>query len=406
MAPARVASSKRASLSISQRKRVEMNENIYKLITPGEVHYFLDRNYSRQATGKGILAFFDDAKEYAGLAGLMTAGYKPEEPCVVTPLNKDDVKAALIERMETWNSLKELAAGNVDSFKVTCVVPVKGATEERETVIIGSSVLEAWEALYTEPSKAKDAIDGRRLIIPKYDGVAHFRRNATLALANAASKQVGGTVINNVPALVREFESEALRQRACISENGQKKMGARGLSPKDMLKSAWTLFQRMFTQAELGRALGFTPAQRGSTQKWYGVCAMINKYKGDGDLYQVLMDGDAANITSLSKEQCRRLAEGKDKEGNKLGYPQALAYCKNPKGQNGNDPKIMKKDGIKAIAEQAPVSLMGDVADAILNDDKSKLFKYEEAAELINTAVARIIKGTPFTFDGKAISKA
>jgi hypothetical protein len=227
-----------------------------------------------------------------------------------------------------------------------------------------------------------------RFLKPKYVGICGFRRSGTFPLVNTVAQKSKRPAITEIPLVVEDYATEMDRMAACIMENTTQSEGRRGLSYADLLGAGRSLFQNGAKESDIIRSV--TASKRGSGQKMFKTLQLDAAFPALALVNGILADKEGASRYSGLKAS--ELAELHKLGVNPDAEAKVKAYFADPKGGEGNEPKIMSKPDIKALSEQCPVEVLKTAFSAVLKNDKTGLAKYIAKAAAINAAVEAALK--------------
>lgn len=288
------------------------------------------------------------------------------------------------------------------------VIEVVKITEDWKNRAV-KDLTERYEALKTKASGDKkylpslhvfevNRVSKGKIIVPKYMGVSGNRRFSVLDAANAArySAEPSLPEVTEIPAIIQVFENEKERMIAQCLENMGKLEGFAKMSEKDMLRAGQLILAKGGIQDDLRRAFTATTGQ-----KLYGILTLDKRFP-TVRLVERLINTDAtapdhlrygpipgpklpnlvlrSNPTELAKENAKLKTAGK-------GQLEALTAESLEEflgTKKVNEPKIMDKKNIAALADQNPNTIVQRVAKAITANDSDPLNKYIAHATAYN----------------------
>jgi hypothetical protein len=261
-----------------------------------------------------------------------------------------------------------------------------GAADYKISLSEGSMQFSAADLLATCQRMWCD--DKGRFLRPKYVGICGFRRSGTFQFVNTVAAKQKRPAITEIPLVVEDYATEVDRMAACIMENTTQGLGRRGLSSADLLNAGRSLFQNGAKESDIIRAV--TASKRGAGQKMFKTLQLDAAFPGLKLVDGILADKEGASrygsLTWKELSELHKLGANPDAEA------KVKAYFADPKGGEGNEPKIMAKPDIKALAEQCPVEVLKAAFNAVLKNDKSGLAKFIAKAAAINAAVEAALK--------------
>lgn len=276
-----------------------------------------------------------------------------------------------------------------------------------------------WEKLKESASKAeKDANDilhvfetvrvaKGKIIVPKYMGVSGNRRNKVLLNANVARYLASGddAIITQYPVLIRDFANEKERVIAQMLENMGKLEGFDKPSEKDMLLCAQVILHKGGIQDDIRRAFGATTGQ-----KVYGILTLNTRFP-EVKLLDRIINTDpkhpsfirygpikGAKLPNLVLRSDPKELTKKNVAERTAGQPETQ-----PLTQEGleeflgtkvvNQPKIMERKNIEALATNNPVNIGKAYAKAIESNNTDVINKFLANAPVYNACETLCDKG-------------
>ncbi len=303
-------------------------------INAGEVVAFPDRNYSRP---DGSL--FPSEQSFADLVRSLVPGWDAIlSVLAITPLDEKDVQEAKRHVQLLLDSHKE----STNDLKIK----IDGKT----ITISPADRLVAAQELYMPKGK---------ILTPKYEVVAGFRRLIALVVVRAVQKKLdGANLINELPATITTYGSEVDRRYASIRENGAKTEGVLKLTHAQQLESSKGIFQLGARQVDFRNAYGVKP---GTSQKMHRICQLDAKHPSLGIIEKAA--GNKELWDAFDKEVVKNFLD------EDAGADKVAAFLKAPREGKSNKAKMMARTKIEALANQCGVKIVADVCRAIINDD-------------------------------------
>lgn len=298
------------------------------------------------------------------------------------------------------------------------VLEVVAITDEWKSRAI-TELTAQWEKLKESVSKAeKDSNDilhvfetvrvtKGKIITPKYMGVSGNRRNKVLLSANVARYQVSGddAIITSYPVLVRDFPSDKDRIVAQMLENMGKLEGFDKPSEKDMLLCAQQIMQKGGIQDDIRKAFGATTGQ-----KVYGILTLNNRFP-DVKLLDRIINTDpkhpsfvrygpikGAKLPNLVLRSDTKELAKKNAQERTAGQPETQPLTKEGLEEflgtkMINQPKIMDRKNIEALAENNPVNVGKAYAKAVVDNNTDLINKFLAHATVYNACETLCDKG-------------
>lgn len=304
-------------------------------INAGEIVAFPNHNYSRP---DGDL--FPSEQNFADLVRALAPGWDAILSVVaLTPLDEKDVQAAKKVQEAVLQSHKE-------------------STEDLKIKIDGKTITVSPADRYVAAQELF-APKGK-VLTPKYEIVAGFRRFAALVVIRAVQKKMEDrpTLIEQLPATITTYGSEVDRRYASIRENGAKTEGVLKLTHAQQLVSSKGIFQLGARQVDFRNAYGVKP---GTSQKMHRICQLDAKHPSLGIIEKAASNKELWD--AFDKEVVKNFLD------EDAGADKVAAFLKAPREGKSNKAKMMARTKIEAYATQCGVKIVAAVCLAIINDD-------------------------------------
>jgi hypothetical protein len=351
-----------------------MASNITLHIKTGNVHAYIERNYSRTHESWRDLFLSEKEREPADgdseptvyprelirLATLIAGGWNPQHGFIgVTPITG---KAAEKDKKLAAAQRKKLVAeimGYKEGFQTR-------VGDQTVTVTMAHLEKALAETLPLDAEVTHDVVWG-------------FRRFYSLIFANAIRLAMGEEPMTTLDFVVKVYTNEADRRIDNVLENTGKNDGVRRLSKADIIKAGRDLFEQGVKESMLRKVF-----KDGTGQKLYATCSLDQSHP-ELKLVDRLITGQLA-WDPLDKEELRKLVSSGAASGD------VSSYFENPKGTNSNQTKMAKRKDIDGLKNHG-VEIVRFVAKAILADDLGALNVLLKHKDGINTAVRKAFGG-------------
>ena len=283
---------------------------------------------------------------------------------------------AFKERTEKWEGLKAIAAA--DSTKLI--------------------ELATFEHIYVEGGKIRPV---------EYVGITGNRRDSVYLAAMAARKRENLEITTEIPVIVREYATPLAELAEQIGENELKSLGFNPTTAVDKLLAAKQAVELGATQSDLR-----TVFKDGIGQKLWGVIQLNSRFpelgiidrmkkKPDEDGYIRLESVKTADLpTMVLRSDPKALAEKNEKnviQGKEPIKPATVddvaRFFALPQKGAGNEPKVMKGDSIRGLAENFPIMPLRAMAKAVANNNTDGLKIYQAAALGFNLLDSLLTEG-------------
>lgn len=342
---------------------------LIKTLNVSNVHHFHSSNLARLDGEYG-----SQAQLVALAASLARNGWDPQQGNILArEIGKDEVELAVQERTQEWERLKD----GVDGFEFT--------GPDGKSTVTGKDLLHAFEELYVQKGK---------VIKPTHVGLTCNRRAFVMVMAQAMANRIAEwTGCGVVTTDIRTFTDRLDQAEAVLGENAK---AVHAVRPG--------LYQQLLAAEKLidyGASEGRIRSMPsiGSGQKVYAFCILSNAAIREGLPSLIKRAGlasDDDNYINVSKLDQKVLREAvKDFQSGALSIEEAIEKALNVKGSKAAP--MMKRSDVESL-RGSKNGVIGQVADAILTKDASKLESLMNHSEAINLAI-RLIQAGKLTLE-------
>lgn len=309
-------------------------------VNAGEIVAFPDRNYSRP---DGSL--FPTEQSFADLVRSLVPGWDAILSVIaLAPLDEKDVQEA--------KKVQEAAL----NFHRNAAEDIKIKIDSKLITVSPADRYVAAQELFAPKGK---------VLTPKYEVAAGFRRMFALVVTRAVQKKLGNTnLIFQIPATITTYGSEVDRRYASIRENGAKTEGVLKLTHAQQLVSSKGIFRLGARQVDFRNAYGVKP---GTSQKMHRICQLDAKHPSLGIIEKAAKNKELWD--AFDKEVVKNFLD------EDAGVDKVAAFLKAPRTGKSNKAKMMARTDIKTLANQCGVQIVADVCRAIINNDKGAMAK-------------------------------